>query len=76
MLSRKLLGHYGYYGITGNYDGLARFYHEVRRVWLKWLSRRSHKARRSWEWFVGVLAKFPLPKPRVVHSIYRLSAKP
>ena len=37
MLVRKLRGHFGYYGITGNYEALARFQWEVRRTWHKWL---------------------------------------
>lgn len=31
VLSRKLRGHYAYYGITGNTDALTRFRHEVER---------------------------------------------
>jgi len=44
MLRVKLLGHYGYYGITGNGRGLSSFLHWVRRLWRKWLSRRSRDA--------------------------------
>ena len=48
-LTRKLKGHYGYYGITGNSGGLAKFGHAVRRIWRKWLNRRSQKVRLNWE---------------------------
>jgi group II intron reverse transcriptase/maturase len=75
-LTAKLRGHYNYYGITGNYGALARFYHEVCRAWHKWLGRRSHRAKSTWEWFNGLLARLPLPRPQVVHSVCRLSAKP
>jgi hypothetical protein len=34
-----------YYGIAGNSEALCRFLYEVRRLWRKWLDRRSHKAR-------------------------------
>jgi RNA-directed DNA polymerase len=34
-LSRKLKGHYAYYGITGNGRALGRFVREVERVWRK-----------------------------------------
>ncbi len=40
-LTRKLRGHYAYFGITGNGPRLGRFHHQVRRIWQKWLSRRS-----------------------------------
>ena len=44
MLTQNLKGHYGYYGLTGNFVGLSRFRNEVARVWHKWLSRRARKA--------------------------------
>jgi RNA-directed DNA polymerase len=49
-LCRKLRGHFGYYGITGNSDALARFRFRVDREWQRWLSRRSQK-RLTWERF-------------------------
>lgn len=69
-LRAVLLGHYGYYGITGNGEALERFWHAVRRAWFKWLSRRSQR-RRDWEWYVELLQRFPLPRPRIVHSAMR-----
>jgi RNA-directed DNA polymerase len=75
-LRRKLQGHYAYYGITGNGRALARFLYEVRRLWRKWLHRRSWRGRMTWEKFVRLTARYPLPQPRVVHSIYRRAATP
>jgi hypothetical protein len=69
-LHRKLKGHYAYYGITGNGHALARFLYEVRSLWRKWLDRRSWHARMTWEKFGRLSARYPLPQPRVVHSIY------
>jgi len=68
-LGHKLRGHYGYFGMTGNYDALARFAHEVRRIWHKWLCRRSQKPNMPWTRFTQLLSHHPLPKPRVVHSV-------
>ena len=75
MLCRKLAGHNQYYGITGNYRALSRFGLSVYRVWRKWLDRRSQRARMNWERFSRLRQMYPLPKPRVVHSIYGV-AKP
>jgi RNA-directed DNA polymerase len=75
MLSRKVRGHYAYYGITGNAQSLGSFLHAVERVWHKWLDRRS-RARMSWERFRRLLQRFPLPRVRVVHSVYPRAAKP
>ncbi len=68
-LGHKLRGHFGYYGITGNSEALSRFAYEVRRVWQKWLSRRSQRAQMSWERMRLLLTRYPLPPPRVVHSV-------
>jgi group II intron reverse transcriptase/maturase len=71
MLSRKLLGHYSYYGITGNYTLLDRVKQIVVRVWQKWLARRSWRGRFRWADLIALLERMPLPAPRVVHSAYR-----
>lgn len=76
-LGHKLRGHFGYYGITGNLKALARFRRAVRDIWRKWLSRRSHRGRMSWERFLLLEAQYPLPQARVVHSALAPSkAKP
>jgi group II intron reverse transcriptase/maturase len=66
VLKQKLRGHFGYYGITGNFDAIARFYREVRRVWRKWLHRRSQRARMSWDRMEALLERYPLPQPRIM----------
>ena len=76
ILGRKLRGHYAYYGITGNMRALTRFYHEARRLWRKWLYRRSPRVRLNWERFDRVFQRYALPQPRVVHSSYRRVATP
>ena len=75
-LSRKLRGHDGYYGITGNSRALANLRYVVAGIWRKWLSRRSWAGRFSWLRFERLRAVFPLPPPVVVHSVYRASARP
>jgi len=62
-LSRKLIGHYGYFGIIGNKKALGRFLYEVRRAWRKWLDRRSQKARMQWPRYAQLLRRYPLPPP-------------
>ena len=69
VLRSKLLGHYGYYGITGNGRSLTLFHCTVQRLWMKWLNRRGGR-RLNWVRFARLLACYPLPAGRVVHSIY------
>lgn len=75
-LSKKLRGHYSYYGVTGNFRALRRFFWEVVAGWRKWLLRRSHAAQRvcSWAWIARLLQRLPLPAPRIVHR-YGLQLK-
>jgi len=75
-LTRKLRGHYAYYGITGNAAMLRGFLHAVERLWQRWLSRRSQRASISWDRFKLLLQRLPLPPPRVVHSVYAHAANP
>jgi RNA-directed DNA polymerase len=42
-LRRKLLGHFGYFGITGNSKALPNLRYRVIATWRKWLSRRSQR---------------------------------
>ena len=73
VLRRKLLGHYGYYGITGNGRSLKLFHRTVQRLWMKWLNRRGGR-RLNWVCFARLLARYPLPGVRIVHSIYAAQA--
>lgn len=63
-LRRKLLGHFGYYGVIGNSSALSRFRYWTIRAWWKWLSRRSQRASISWERMQQLLKRYPLPQPR------------
>lgn len=75
-LSRKLQGHYAYYGCTGNFDALKRFFNEVRSIWRFWLNRRSRSTPMTWQRFERIVRRRPLPRPRVVHSVYHRAANP
>jgi group II intron reverse transcriptase/maturase len=68
-LSQQLVGHYGYYGITGNANALVAVYHRVTGLWRRWLSRRSWAGRLSWDGFKRLLGRLALPRPRVVPSV-------
>jgi hypothetical protein len=67
MLTRKLKGHYAYYGITSNENALSRLRHRVERAWHRALARRSQR-RFSWNTMQRLLKRFPLPKTRIVHQ--------
>ena len=72
-LNSKLLGHYQYYGVSENYDAIARFYLMTLRLVFKWLNRRSQKKRMNWVGFNNYLKCYPLSKPRIAHNFYTLA---
>jgi group II intron reverse transcriptase/maturase len=67
QLSQKLKGHFAYFGISGNYKRLADLRYETRRIWRKWLSRRSNNSRVGWDVFARIEKRFPLPQPTIIH---------
>jgi group II intron reverse transcriptase/maturase len=74
QLGRKLKGHFGYYGITGNMRALQRFRWGVIGIWCKWLGRRGDPKGMPWSRMRQLLEFFYIPPARIVHSIY--AAKP
>ena len=68
-LSRKLQGHYGYYGIRSNYKMLEVVYEDTLRMWRRWLGRRSRKGYLTIKAFAKFIECYPLPKPRIVHAL-------
>jgi len=65
----KLLGHYGYYAVRGNYRSLSIFQRQVRKTWRYWLNQRSRKADgMKWARYDKLTStRFVLPSPRIVH---------
>jgi RNA-directed DNA polymerase len=75
-LVAKLRGHFQYFGIPGNSEGIRRFHEEVVRAWRKWLDRRSCRALMSWEKMRLLLRRYPLPPARVAHPLLPRPANP
>jgi len=69
-LSRKLQGHYQYFGVNGNFSCLKQVLHRVNRLWFKWLQRRGQRKPLRWKRFNAYLAQFPLPAPRIRKQIW------
>ncbi len=69
-LTRRLRGHFNYFGVSGNFRSLTPLVEPTRRSWFKWLRRRSQRTRLTWPRFVGMLERFPLPRPRITVRIW------
>ena len=66
-LVQQLRGHFGYFGIIGNFEALRRFRFWVIRAWRKWLSRRSGRSVVTWDHMQAIQERYPLPDPHIVH---------
>src|SRR5213593_304911 len=64
-INRKLCGHYQYYGRSTNFRSLLEFQQRVRRIWQKWLNRRTRGNTLNWPRYVRLLERYPLLKPRL-----------
>ncbi len=70
LLKLKLQGHYNYYGLSGNFESIQRYYRKVLGLVFKWLNRRSQKQTWNWPSFWIYLENNPLPKPKLTYAIY------
>ena len=69
-LVRKLKGHYAYYAVSDNWDRVNSFRYETMKLWRKWLERRAQRGHHDWKWFLRLLARYPLPLPKLVFSLF------
>jgi group II intron reverse transcriptase/maturase len=74
-LTQKLRGHYGYYGIIGNFDSLQKFREGARRIWRRKLSRRRRGSPITWAKLLRLEKRYSLPRARVVHGLRSSVAK-
>jgi len=75
MLKAKIIGHYNYFGISGNYRCLKQFYVRVMYIAFKWINRRSQRKSMTLERYFQYLQRCPLPMPKIYHALYTSSTK-
>jgi group II intron reverse transcriptase/maturase len=66
-LCSALEGHYRYYGVPTNIDGLQHFQRDVQWTWHRSLQRRSQRGRWTEKQERAHIERFPLPQPRILH---------
>jgi RNA-directed DNA polymerase len=62
-VARKMLGHFNYFGVTGNSRASSCFDHAVRQLAFKWLNRRGQRRSFSWKSSRRCEARYSLPRP-------------
>ena len=74
-LKQKLQGHYGYYGITGNFSSLQEFLEGARRSGNVGCRGVAAPAGCRGPDFLRLEQRYGLPKARVVHGLVSGAAK-
>lgn len=72
ILCAKLRGHFQYFGVSGNFAGINRFFKQSIRLVFKWLNRRSQKKSFNWKTFNEYILKVGIPQPKIHHNLYTL----
>lgn len=68
-LNTKLVGHYNYYGITFNSNGISRYHKTVVEILFKWINRRGGTRVWNWKRFSKLIREWhPVLKPNIRHS--------
>ncbi len=75
-VARKFQGHWNYYGIIGNSEGLGAFYCEAVKRLHKWLNRRSQRQSYSWKRFLRLLERHRVPRPRITETTREQAQRP
>jgi len=70
-LNRKLTGHYAYYGISGNVQGLWNFFRFTVSAFYNALTRRSQRAYLTWKRYKSLLEKHPIVKPKIYVNVWQ-----
>ena len=68
-LDAKLRGHYGYYGVNGNFASISKFADYVKCMLYKCLNRRSQRKSISFEKLIAIWAE-NIAKPRIMVQIW------
>lgn len=69
-LRSRFQGHRNYFGVNGNLRSVARLQDHTIRSWVKWRSRRSQRARLTWDRVQLLLERYPIPPPEIGVSIW------
>ena len=55
--------------MRGNYRLREEVFQQAEKAWRSWVSRRSQKGTLTGNKIEGWRAQFPLPAPRIIHSL-------
>lgn len=69
-IKKKIIGHYAYYGINGNYKSLLKFYKYMKYTWYYTLRKRGQKNKIKYLDYLRVWNYLEIPKPKIYVNIW------
>jgi len=66
----KLRGHVEYYGVSFNFEKMNSFLGEARKIFYKWINRRSQKKSMNWEKFGKFCERHPMLRAVIKHKLF------
>jgi len=66
----KLIGHYAYYGINGNYKRLVKFYKYIKYEWFRVLRKRGQKKPIKYKDYIRIWKSLEIPEPTIYTNIW------
>lgn len=69
-IRKKIIGHYAYYGINGNYSSLVKYYKYMKYTWYYTLRKRGQKNKIKYTDFLRIWNYLEIPTPRIYVNIW------
>ena len=69
-IRKKIIGHYAYYGINGNYSSLLKYYKYLKYTWYNTLRKRGQKNRIKYLDFLRIWNYLDIPTPKIYVNIW------
>ena len=69
-IRKKIIGHYAYYGINGNYSSLFKYYKYLKYTWYHTLRKRGQKNKIKYLDYLRIWNYLDIPTPKIYVNIW------
>lgn len=69
-IRKKIIGHYAYYGINGNYSSLVKYYKYLKYTWYHTLRKRGQKRKMKYLDYLRIWNYLEIPTPKIYVNIW------
>ena len=69
-IKKKIIGHYAYYGISGNYTSLVKYYKYMKYTWYYTLRKRGQKNKIKYLDYLRIWNYLEIPNPKIYVNIW------